>query len=99
MDFIERDLYVSAWTTIPLISIATSLKAMSKNFWQKEFPERIKNLEVIILADQKVEISVQVRSMEEEEKIAFLEKSEREIGNILSNILDYNHEFFLTLNV
>ena len=75
------------------------IKGYVESFWSKEYPERVKNLDVIILADQKVEISVQVRSMEEEEKILFLEHSEREIGMILSKMLDYHQDFFLTLHV
>lgn len=76
----------------------TIIKSYLQDYWKKEFPEKVRFTEVTILPNQKLDIYVYLIQMEEEEKEHFLKSTEKDIRRLLSDIFDYEKEFFLTVS-
>lgn len=69
-----------------------------ENYWKTKFPEMKIQTQIAFRSTGKLEISILVPSMGEDEQIKFLEKSEKDIGDLLYKMLGYDKEFFLTLS-
>ena len=75
------------------------LRTYLENFWQKEFPGKVRHFDLVIRSDETLEISVYLEKMDRNEHKVFLEKSETGLAKLLSKVFDYNRKFYVTLNL
>jgi hypothetical protein len=70
-----------------------------KKYWSSQFPGSALETDVILHSNQQIEISIELPSLEIEDHQAFLEKTEKDLSELLSKTLGYDREFLLTVIV
>ncbi len=73
----------------------TVIKSYVQEYWQRNFPEEDLAVQIALSKKQKLEISVELPQLSDEKQLAVLEKTERDLGEILKKQLRYNREFSL----
>jgi hypothetical protein len=68
-----------------------------QKYWKEKFSEKEIETTVELTADQKLEIFVQMPSVEKKEQKLLLKRSEREVGKLLREQFQYKKDFIFTL--
>ncbi len=70
-----------------------------KKYWAERFPETALSTDVALLANQKMEIFLEMPPLQIEDQEAFLIKTEKDLKLLLTKTLGYRGDFLLTLIV
>ena len=78
---------------------AAVFRSCIKKYWREQFPQEDLSTDVILHADKKIEISVELPPLDAEDHQKFLENVESDLRSLLAKSLGYKSDFLLTVIV